>query len=135
MEIREFRLVLRAKDFDRTCRFYEEVLGLPRLADWDHATLRGARFQAGGGALEIIGRPRERPGDRSRRGRDEAFDYQGPQHKLVLNLVVPSAQKAYEELIFRDKNIPGGLRQSSDGVAIFETHDPDGVKIELREAE
>ena len=130
MEIRDFRLVLRARDFDRTCRFYEVVLGLPRLNEWDHSTLRGALFQAGGGALEVIGRVRG-----AGSGRDEAFDYQGPDQKLTLLLLVPSAQKAYEELLFRDKNIPGGLRHTTDGVALFETHDPDGVRIELREAE
>lgn len=133
MEIRDFRLVLRAKDFERTCRFYEEIVGLPRLAEWDHSTLRGALFQAGGGSIEVIGRPRSRAAEA--KGRDEGFDYQGPQHKLTLRLIVPSAEKAYQELLFRDKNIPGGLRHSADGVAVFETHDPDGVKIELREAE
>jgi catechol 2,3-dioxygenase-like lactoylglutathione lyase family enzyme len=132
MEIRDFRLVLRARDFERTCRFYEEVLSLPRLAEWDHSTLRGALFQAGGGAVEVIGRAR---GAAIGGGRDEAFDYQGPDQKLTLRLLVPSAEKAYEELLFRDKNIPGGLRHSADGIAVFETHDPDGVKIEFREAE
>jgi hypothetical protein len=72
-------------------------------------------------------------GPRGGHGRDEAFDYQGPQHKLTLALVVPSAERAYEELIFRDRNIPGGLRLDSDGALLFETHDPDGVKIVFRQ--
>jgi hypothetical protein len=48
-------------------------------------------------------------------------------------LCVPSAEKAYEDLIFRDRNIPGGLRPDPDGALVFETHDPDGVKIVFRE--
>ena len=32
MKIREFRVVLRAKHFDRTCRFYSESLALSQLA-------------------------------------------------------------------------------------------------------
>jgi len=127
MQIRQFRVVLKAKNFDRTCNFYGEVLALPRLQSWDDEEGRGALFQAGTGAVEVIGRPRDS------HGWDEDFDYQGPQHKLVLSWIVPSAERAYEELLFRDKNVPGGLRRGADGVLAFETHDPDGVRILLRE--
>jgi catechol 2,3-dioxygenase-like lactoylglutathione lyase family enzyme len=128
MEIRQFRVVLRARDFDRTCRFYGDVLALPRLQSWDRETGRGALYQAGSGAIEVLGRTHG-----SESGRDEAFDYQGPQQKLVVALTVASAEKAYEELIFRDRNIPGGLRTEPDGAMVFETHDPDGVKILFRQ--
>ena len=127
MQIRQFRVVLKAKNFERTCNFYGEVLALPRLQSWDDEDGRGALFQAGPGAVEVIGRPRDS------HGWDEAFDYQSPLHKLVLSWVVPSAERAYEELLFRDKNVPGGLRRGSDGALTFETHDPDGVRILLRE--
>ena len=127
MQIRQFRVVLKAKNFDRTCNFYGEVLALPRLQSRDDEEGRGALFQAGTGAVEVIGRPRDS------QGFDEEFDYQGPQHKLVLSWIVPSAERAYEELLFRDKNVPGGLRRGADGVLAFETHDPDGVRILLRE--
>ncbi|HZF13410.1 MAG TPA: VOC family protein [Thermoanaerobaculia bacterium] len=131
MEIRQFRVVVRAKNFERTCRFYGESLALPRLQSWDGESSRGAIYQAGSAMIEVLGRP---AGETSR-ARDEAFEYQGPQHKLALTLVVPSAEKAYEELLFRDKNIPGGLRREEDGTLIFETHDPDGVRILYRQAE
>jgi len=80
--------------------------------------------------VEILGRSRGEIGDL----RDEAYEYQGPQHKITLCFLVPSAERAYEELHFREKNIPGGLRQDVDGTLIFETHDPDGVKIQFRES-
>ncbi|HEV8239089.1 MAG TPA: VOC family protein [Thermoanaerobaculia bacterium] len=127
MQIRQFRVVLKAKNFDRTCNFYGEVLALPRLQSWDDEEGRGALFQAGTGAVEVIGRPRDS------HGWDEDFDYSGPQHKLVLSWIVPSAERTYEELLFRDKNVPGGLRKAPDGALTFETHDPDGVRILLRE--
>lgn len=127
MQIRQFRVVLKAKNFERTCRFYGEVLALPRLQSWDREDGRGALFQAGPGGVEVIGRPRDS------RGWDEEFDYQGPLHEMVLSWSVPSAERAYEELLFRDKNVPGGLRRTADGALLFETHDPDGVKILLRE--
>ncbi len=131
MDIRQFRLVLKARDFEATCRFYGEVLALPRLRSWDHESGRGALFQAGSGAIEILGQTRAA----GRSQDDEAFRYQGPKQKLSVTLVVPSAEEAYEELIFREKNIPGGLRHDEDGALVFETHDPDGVKIFFREEE
>ncbi len=132
MDIRQFRVVVRAKSFERTCRFYGETLALPRLQSWDRGEDgRGALFQAGTGVVEVLGRPAgENP-----KARDENYDYQGPQNKTSLIFVVPSAEKAYEELLFRDKNIPGGLRHDGDGSLVFETHDPDGIKILYKQQE
>lgn len=129
MEIRQFRVVVKARDFERTCRFYGETLSLPRLQSWDRDNGRGALYQAGSGAVEVVGRAHGSEGT----DYDETFDYQGPEQKLVLELMVPSAEKAYEELHFRDKNVPGGLRTGPDGALVFETHDPDGVKILFRQ--
>jgi catechol 2,3-dioxygenase-like lactoylglutathione lyase family enzyme len=130
MDIRQLRVVIKAKNFDRTARFYGEVLGLPRLQSWEREDARGALFQAGSAVVEVMGRPRTENG----REWDETYDYQGPQHKMVLSLVVPSAEKAYEALHLREKNIPGGLRDGEDGTRVFQTHDPDGVVILFREA-
>jgi catechol 2,3-dioxygenase-like lactoylglutathione lyase family enzyme len=131
MEIRETRVVLRARSFDRTCQFYGETLALPRLRSWDREDGRGACYLAGQAVVEVLGRSRGELGDL----RDEIYDYQGPAHKLSLLLVVPSAERAYEELFARDKNVPGGLRRDLDGTLLFETHDPDGVRIVFRQAE
>lgn len=130
MEIRQFRVVLRARDFERTCRFYGEVLAFPRLQSWDREGGRGALFQAGTAAIEIRGRAHG-----SGTERDEAFDYQGPDQKLTLALVVASVEKTYEEVSFRDRNIPGGLRQERDATTVFVTHDPDGVRILFRQTD
>jgi catechol 2,3-dioxygenase-like lactoylglutathione lyase family enzyme len=131
MEIRQTRMVLRTKSFDRACRFYGEVLALPRLSSWDREDGRGACFQVGQAVIEVRGRPSGELGDL----RDEAYEYVGPQHKITLTLLVPSPEEAYQELRFRDQNIPGGLRQDVDGAQLFETHDPDGVKILFRQSD
>lgn len=127
MEIRQFRVVVRARSFERTCRFYGESLALARLASWEREDLRGALYLAGPGVIEVVGRTGDESGEY-----DEVFEYQGPEHKLVLVFQVPSAEKAYEEALFRDQEIPGGLRRDAEGL-LFETHDPDGVKILLRQ--
>lgn len=124
MEIRQFRVVIRAKSFDRTCRFYGESLALPRLQSWDREDGRGALFQAGSGIVEVQGRPAGQD-----TGFDETFEYKGPQHKMSLVMAVTSAEQAYAECHFRDKGIPGGLRKDEEGNFLFETHDPDGVRI------
>ena len=131
MDIRQFRVVLRAHNFERTTRFYGEVLALPRVQSWEGDDLRGVVFQAGSSFIEVLGRPEGVPAG----ARDEAFDYQGPAHKLTLTVTVPSAEAAYEELLFREKNIRGGLSEDHTGTRIFGTHDPDGVKIVFREAD
>lgn len=131
MDIRQFRVVLRARNFEHTTRFYGEVLALPRVQSWEGDDLRGVVFQAGSCFIEVLGRPEETPAG----VRDEAFDYQGPVHKLSVTLTVPSAEATYEELLFREKNIPGGLSEDHSGATIFGTHDPDGVKIIFREAD
>ena len=124
MEIRQFRVVIRARSFDRTVRFYGDALALPRLQNWDREDGRGALFQAGSGVVEVLGRP---AGDDD--GMDESFEYQGPQQKMSLVMVVSSAEQAYSEILFREKNIPGGLRKDDEGNLLFETHDPDGVRV------
>ena len=129
MDIRQARMVLRTRNFENTCRFYGETLALPRLSSWNRQDGRGASFQAGPAVVEVRGQTTE-----STTLRNEAYDYQGPAHKITLSFVVPSAQEAYETLLFRDQNIPGGLRQEVDGTLLFETHDPDGVKIVFQQA-
>jgi catechol 2,3-dioxygenase-like lactoylglutathione lyase family enzyme len=132
MEIRQFRVVVRAKNFDRTCDFYSKTLSFPQLQSWDREDERGAVYQAGAAVVQVLGRPAAAEASRAF---DETYDYQGPHHKLTLALLVPSAEAAFNEAHFRDKNIPGGLRKDADGGLIFETHDPDGVKVVFKQAE
>lgn len=130
MEIEQFRVTLRARDYERTCRFYGETLSLPRVAEWENDERVGSHFQAGSGVIEVIGR---RPGARPLPD-DQLFEYRGPQHEMEIRLIVPSPQAAYDELIFRQKNIPGGMHELYDGAVVFTTQDPDGIRIVFRAA-
>ena len=40
MEIQQTRIVLKARNFDLTNRFYEQVLGFPRLNNWESTAKR-----------------------------------------------------------------------------------------------
>jgi hypothetical protein len=131
MEIRQFRIVVRAMYYDRALKFYGEALALPRLHTWEEANARGTIFQAGPALIEVVGPPAS---ENPRRDHDERFESRGPQTKTALVFEVASAQQAYDDILFRDKNIPGGLRKDDEGVLIFDTHDPDGVRVVFRES-
>ncbi len=129
MEIRQFRVVIRAKSFERAVKFYGEALALPEIGRWDREDGRGAVFQAGSALIEVLGRP----AGANPRLNDERYDPEGPLTKTALTFDVASAQQAFDEISFREKNIPGGLRNDDDGRLMFETHDPDGIRVRFKE--
>lgn len=128
MDIEGFRVTVRAREFDRTCRFYDETLALPKVGSREEGDLVANRYQAGSATIEVIGRAPGTP----RRGDDDVFEYRGPDQKLEISLIVDSPQKVYDELIFRNQNIPGGMHELADGSVVFQTRDPDGVRILFR---
>ena len=130
MEIRQFRVVIRTAHFERALKFYGDSLALPRLQSWDGEDSRGVLFQAGPAVVEILGPP----ASQDPRFGDERFESQGPRTRTKLLFLVPSAQQAFDEIFFRDKNIPGGLLKDEDGVLMFETHDPDGIRVAFKES-
>lgn len=130
MEIRQLRVVIRASNFEKAIKFYEGALALPRLQGWDRDDQRGVAFQAGSAVLEVIGPP----ASEDPRFNDERFTGQGPLIKTTIVLEVQSAQQAYDEVFFREKNIPGGLQKDDQGRMTFVTHDPDNIRVVFRES-
>ena len=128
MEIRQTRVVIRTQRFDRALKFYGDSLALPRLQSWEREDARGVLFLAGAAVVEVIGPP----GGNDPRLSDERFEPQGPRTNARLVFLVPSAQQAFDDIFFRDKNIPGGLLKDEDGVLMFETHDPDGLRVAFK---
>lgn len=128
MDIESFRVTVRARELDRTCRFYGETLALPEVGSREEGDLVAREFQAGSATIEVIGRA---PGAAFRQD-DDIFEYRGPDQKMEISLIVDSPQKVYDELIFRNQNIPGGMHELADGSVVFQTRDPDGVRILFR---
>ncbi|HEY0514501.1 MAG TPA: VOC family protein [Thermoanaerobaculia bacterium] len=129
MEIRQFRVVIRTSNFERATKFYGDALGLPRVQSWEREDQRGAVFQAGTALLEVLGPP----ASEDPRVNDERFNPQGPHIRAAFVFDVPSAQQAFDEIFFREKNIPGGLQKDDQGRLVFVTHDPDNFRIVFRE--
>ena len=129
MEILQSRVVIRTANFERAMKFYAVALALPQVQSWNRETERGAVFQAGATLIEILGAP----AGEDVRLNDERFKAQGPRIQLSLVLDVPSAQQAFDEIFFREKNIPGGMEKDGEGRLTFVTHDPDNLRIVLRE--
>lgn len=128
MDIEGFRVTIRARDLEGTCRFYAETLALPKVGSREEGDLVANRYQAGAATIEVIGRA----AGSGRRGDDDIFEYRGPDQKMEISLIVDSPQKVYDELIFRNQNIPGGMHELEDGSVVFQTRDPDGVRILFR---
>jgi catechol 2,3-dioxygenase-like lactoylglutathione lyase family enzyme len=61
MEILSSRFMLHPRDFDRSLRFYREVLGLHPMREFGQGDSRGAVFFLGGGYLELTDRCVEPP--------------------------------------------------------------------------
>jgi catechol 2,3-dioxygenase-like lactoylglutathione lyase family enzyme len=129
MEIREFRVVVRASNYERAVKFYGDALALPLVQSWNRDTERGAIFQAGSALIEVVGPPiNEDP-----RTNDEKFKAQGPRIQAAIVFDVASAQRAFEEISSRERNIPGGFEKDSQGRMTFATHDPDNIRVIFRE--
>lgn len=61
MEILSSRFMLHPRDFDRSVRFYRDVLGLHPMREFGRGDSRGVVFFLGGGYLELTAGPVEPP--------------------------------------------------------------------------
>lgn len=112
----EFRLVFRAKDFERAVMFYRDGLGLVIVESWDRGQAeRGMVFRAADGLVEVLGLP---PG--------QAYT---PPQGFELAFEVPDVDAWYAKACQKGLHIRGELGNKPWGHRTFSLNDPDGVKV------
>jgi predicted enzyme related to lactoylglutathione lyase len=116
MDILSSRLLLRPADFDRSARFYREVLGLAIYREFGSPANPGVVFFLGPGFLEVSGRSAS-PAGRS----------------VMMWLQVRDVQAEHGRLAAAGARILRGPVAESWGLIEMWIEDPDGVQIVLVE--
>lgn len=126
------------RDFEPSCTFYGEVLGLTLLQTWEREGIKGAVFDAGAVQIELRTRPvGSAAGPGSAGPGPSASDpairttqvRQSPKFELVLE--VDDVEAAYG--IFQKKGLvaPRPPEQSRGGSYSFRFTDPEGISISV----
>ncbi len=116
MEVLSSRVLVRPTDFERSLRFYSEILGLHVYREWGSGAGRGVVFFLGGGFLELSGAsPMPTSGNVGLwlQVRD-------------VDAVERELKEAGAEIVEGPANKPWGLREMT-------VQDPDGLRIVIVE--
>src|SRR5437867_4176052 len=116
------RTVIRAYDLEISVKFYRDQLGLPVIASWDRADGAGYLLDAGGGAIELLGKT---PGDAARGG----WDFIMPVAKYDILLEVDSAEAAFDAVKAKGIEPLAPLERTAWGGVHFTVNDPDETPI------
>lgn len=112
-KVREFRLKLYPRDFDRVRHFYERNLTFPVIHEWNRGQNdRGVMFSTGSATLELLSPEKE---------------YQ-PIAGCSLSLEIADVWKLWQNFEGAD-NVIFPLRDNAWGDTSFCISDPEGLKI------
>lgn len=123
MQIDEFRFAFYARDFERSVRFYRDLLGMRYLTGWDRADGKGALLSAGGNAVVEI------------YGAAGGESYRGPA-PAAINLALRVAGREevdgwYQKLQAAGADIVENPADRHWGHRSFVVNDPDGIPIHI----
>ena len=116
MEVLSSRVLLQPTDFERSLRFYSEILGLHIYREWGSGAGRGVVFFLGGGFLELSGAS-PMPTSENIGLWLQVRDVDAVERDL---------EEAGAEIVERSANKPWGLREMT-------VQDPDGLRIVIVE--
>lgn len=124
MNALEFRFAFYARDFEKSIRFYRDLLGCTPVGEWwDRPDGKGALLSVGGtSVIEIYGAA-------------EGKTYEGPS-PIALNLAlrlenVPAVDAFYQELAGKGVEGSEPPKDRSWGHRSFVVRDPDGIPIHI----
>jgi len=120
----EFRCAYFARDYEATCAFYGEGLGLETLESWDRGPdNRGTLFRAAAGVIEIMALPgTPEPG--------AAWDYRAPRG-VTLVIEVGDVDAWHRRAVERELEIAEGPVDRPWGHRSVIVRDPGGVTLYL----
>jgi predicted enzyme related to lactoylglutathione lyase len=116
MEVLSRRVLVRPTNFERSFRFYAEILSLHLYREWGRGTTRGVVFFLGGGYLELSGS--------SRTGACESVGLWLQVRDI--DAVGDELEEAGVDIIEPPTDKPWGLRE-------MQVRDPDGLSIVIVE--
>jgi catechol 2,3-dioxygenase-like lactoylglutathione lyase family enzyme len=116
MEVLSSRVLLQPVDFERSLRFYSDILGLHVYREWGGGSTRGVVFFLGGGFLELSGS--------SRIGASESVSLWLQVRDV--DTIGQELQESGVDSIELPTNKPWGLRE-------MQIRDPDGLRIVIVE--
>ena len=114
MEILSSRFMLHPRDFDRSLRFYRDVLGLHPMREFGAGASRGVVFFLGGGYLEIT---------------NQRVD--PPSSSTELWLQVRDVQQVEQELRSAGVPVVESANRKPWGLVELRVADPDGLSLIL----
>ena len=123
MNTLEFRFSFYASDFDRSVRFYKDVLGMQLLSGWDRPDGKGALLMVGGSAVVEI------------YGAADGETYSGPKPAAVhIALRLATAAEVngyYNEYYEAGEHVEGPPEDRPWGHRSFIVYDPDGIPVHI----
>ncbi|MBY6190352.1 VOC family protein [Microbulbifer agarilyticus] len=111
-------IALATNQFEAVAEFYEEMLGLPVVDQWDRARGRGRRFDLGGMQLEILDNQRV----------PEPMNLGPSRNSVHVVVEVSDIDDSHTQLRERG-NKPPAVEDTSWGARLFRLNDPDGVAV------
>jgi catechol 2,3-dioxygenase-like lactoylglutathione lyase family enzyme len=112
MEILSSRFMLHPRDFDRSLRFYRDVLGLHPMREFGAGDSRGVVFFLGSGYLEIT-----------------EHEVNPPSRATELWLQVRDVRQAEQELRAAGVHVLEGTSRKPWGLVELRVADPDGLTL------
>ncbi|KPK17842.1 MAG: glyoxalase [Myxococcales bacterium SG8_38] len=112
MEILSSRFMLHPSDFDRSTKFYRDVLGLHPMREFGRGNARGVVFFLGGGYLELT-----------------SGSVESPAASTELWLQVRDVEETERELVAAGVPIVESAVQKPWGLIELRASDPDGLVL------